>query len=40
MRDERGLREASVDHYMFYLRAFELYLERIKLRRLYPSIDR
>lgn len=34
LRDERGLREASVQHYIFYLRAFELYLERIKLRRL------
>lgn len=34
LRNERGLREASVHHYIFYLRAFESYLARIKLRRL------
>jgi integrase/recombinase XerD len=34
LRDERGLREATVHHYMFYLRAFESYLDSIKLRRL------
>jgi len=34
LRDERGLREASVHHYIFYLRVFESYLERTKLRRL------
>ncbi|HEY5376334.1 MAG TPA: site-specific integrase [Polyangiaceae bacterium] len=34
LRDERGLREASVHHYIFYLRVFESYLERIKVRRL------
>ncbi len=34
LRDERGLREASVQHYVFYLRAFESYLKRMKLRRL------
>lgn len=34
LRDERGLRETSVRHYIFYLRAFESYLERNKVRRL------
>jgi hypothetical protein len=34
LRDERGLRETSVHHYIFYLRAFESYLERVKVRRL------
>ena len=34
LREERGLRETSVHHYVFYLRAFESYLDQIKLRRL------
>jgi site-specific recombinase XerD len=34
LREERGLRETTIFHYAHYLRAFESYLESIKLRRL------
>ena len=34
LREERGLREATIQHYGYYLRIFEAYLDRIGVRHL------